>query len=140
MKLRNRQRQNLRTRQVIRYVTIVALSLGALRALVLLTNYFLSTESSHAKAINLVENDGINNGEVITQLQWGNSTEKNNSILEDVLSMSKDAYYKEDKNGFSGIAAGKKGKNLDIVLKENDLLNSSNKKVSQKTRLCIWMG
>jgi hypothetical protein len=87
------------------------------------TNYFLSTGTSHGKNITLVQNDAINNGEVITQLQWDNSTAKSNSIMDDVLSMSKDACYKEDQNGFSGIAAGKKGKNLDIVLKENDLLN-----------------
>ena len=123
MKLRNRQRQNLRTKQIVRYVSYFTLAIGLIRITAMGINYLLSTSTSHAKTVNLLQEDAINSGETIIQLHWDNASIENKLLFDQILSISKDAYFKENKNGFSGIAAGSKGKDLDIVLKQTDLLN-----------------
>jgi len=124
MKLRNRQRQNLRTRQIVRYISYFTLALGILRIIVMATNYFLSTVNSHGKNPTIIENDIINNGEVITNFKWHETKEGKSISFEDIESISKDAHYVAASNGFSGLAAGKNGNNISIVLKENELLNA----------------
>jgi hypothetical protein len=54
MKLRNRQRQNLRTKQIVRYVSYFTLAIGLIRITAIGINYLLSTSTSHAKTVNLL--------------------------------------------------------------------------------------
>ncbi len=122
MKLRHRQRQNIRTKQIFRYVSYFTLALGILRIIVMLTNYFLTTGTSHGKNLKVIEDDIINNGEVITNIQLNKS--KNILASKEIESISKDAHYVDNENGFGGIAAGKKGNNIDLELKANEFLNA----------------
>ena len=124
MKLRNRQRQNLRTRQIVRYISYFTLAMGILRIIVMATNYFLSTNDSHGKNPKIIENDIINNGEVITSFTWEEKDKDKSISFEDIQSISKDAHFATIQNGFSGLSAGKNGNDLSIVLKDNDYLNA----------------
>jgi hypothetical protein len=124
MKLRNRQRQNLRARQVARYVVAITFSTIVLQYAIPFFYSVLKNEDSIGKNPAIIENDIINNGEVVTNFKW-NDKDKNTSITsEDIESISEDAHYVSIPNGFSGLAAGKNGKDLFIVLKENELLNA----------------
>jgi hypothetical protein len=124
MKLRNRQRQNLRARQIARYVAAFTISVVVLKYSIVFFYNVFSSDDSLGKNPAIIENDIINNGEVVTNFKW-NDKDKNQSITsEDIESISEDAHYVSTPNGFSGLSAGKNGKDLSIVLKENELLNA----------------
>ena len=124
MKLRNRPRQQIRTIQIIRYVSYFTLAIGIVRIFVFAINYIISMGNSHGKIPTIIENDIINNGEVITNFQWKQSDASKAISFEEIQSVSKDAHYVATENGFSGLSAGKNGNDICIVLKENELLNA----------------
>ena len=91
MKLRNRRRQSLKTKQLFRYISYFTLALGIVRIIVMVTNYLITT-TSHGKNIVVQGDDIINNGEIITDLSWENKSEESISLNNSIESISKDAH------------------------------------------------
>ena len=124
MRLRNRQRQNLRARQIARYIAAFTISVVVLKYSILFFYNVFNSDNSLGKNPTIIENDIINNGEIITNFKWDDKDKSQPLLNEDIESISEDAHYVSLQNGFSGLSAGKNGNDLSIVLNDNELLNA----------------